>query len=199
MVFPIIVGAFSLFKLVQNIQTPVISSILVSLLGLAGVALFFSGKKPAGSLFYIWIISQLVTYQTPSFIYFTDQVSLFHLGMTFQSPNSVFAINFVPLFFFIGYRILKMYDLIGKNVSIRPFKADSPLTPIEGEISAIINRGKEGRWLKVDFQNDSQEPQSVLIKPKGDERFSKKKSILGFVNDFSGGQKFIDWGKVRLK
>lgn len=198
-IFPIIVGAFSLYTLVQNIQHPIISSLLVSLLGLVGVALFFLNKKIASGLFYVWIISQLVTYQTTGFAYFTDQVSLFHLGITFQSPNSVFAINFVPLFFFIGYRILKMYDLIGKKVSIKPFKADSPLTSIEGEISAIVNRGKEGRWLKVDFQNDQQESQSVLIKPKGDEHFSKKKSILGFVNDFSSGQKFIDWGKVRLK
>ena len=198
-IFPMIVGAFSLYTLVQNIQHPIISSLLVSLLGLVGVALFFLNKKIASGLFYVWIISQLVTYQTAGFAYFTDQVPLFRLGITFQSPNSVFAINFVPLFFFIGYRILKMYDLIGKKVSIKPFKADSLLTSIEGEISAIVNRGKEGRWLKVDFQNDRQESQSVLIKPKGDERFSKKKSILGFVNDFSGGQKFIDWGKVRLK
>lgn len=76
---------------------------------------------------------------------FTDQVSLLHLGMTFKSPDSIFATNFAPLFFFIGYRILKTYDLVGKKISIKPFKANSSLTSIEGE------------------------------------------------------QKFLDWGKVRLK
>lgn len=144
-VFPIIVGAFSLYTLLQNIQNPIISSLIVSLLGLAGTALFFMDKKIASSLFYVWIISQLVTYQTLDFTYFTDQVSLLHLGMTFKSPDSIFAINFAPLFFFIGYRILKTYDLVGKKISIKPFKADSSLTSIEGE------------------------------------------------------QKFLDWGKVRLK
>jgi hypothetical protein len=75
---------------------------------------------------------------------------------------------------------------------------DSLLTNIEGEISEVINRGKEGKWLKVDFQDNQQEIQSVLIKPKGEERFSKKKSILTFVNNYAGEQKFIDWGKARL-
>ena len=198
-VFPIIVGVFSLYTLSLNIQNPVISSIIVSILGLAGTTLFFLDKKIASSLFYVWIISQLVTYQSLDFTYFTDQVFILHLGMTFKSPDSVFTINFLPLFFFIGYRILKAYDLIGKKVSIKPFKADSSLSSIEGEISAVVNRGKNGRWLKVNFQNEEQELQSVMIKPKGEERFSKKKSILAFVNDAEGEQKFLDWGKVRLK
>ncbi len=199
LVFPIIVAAVSLYALLMNIQTGYIVSYLISGVGLTGSVLYLLSKKFATTLFYIWIVSQLLTIVTPGFIYYFYQPIDFLAGISFTSQGAKFTFNFLPLFYFIGYRILQMYDLIGKKISIKPFKADSLLTSIDGEISEIVNRGKNGRWLKVSFQNEKQELQSVLIKPKGEERFSKRKSIMAFVNDAEGEQKFLDWGKVRLK
>ena len=198
LVFPIIVGALSLLSIAQNFQTFYWTSIVVSLIGLAGTALFLLNNKFANNLFYGWIVLQLVTYSTADFTYFTNQLPFLHLGFSIKGATSTFVLNFAPMFFFIGHQLLKMYDLIGKKVSIRPIKADSILEAIEGEITAVVNLGSDGKWLKVDYvEASSNEMQSIIIKPKGDERFSRKKSILAFVKVASSHQ-FIDWGKVKL-
>lgn len=92
-----------------------------------------------------------------------------------------------------------MYDLIGQKVSIKPIKTDSNLKSIDGEITEIIDLNKDGKWFKVDFaENGNSEIKSVIIKPKGEERFSKKASIFAFVKESDGNRSFIDWGKVKL-
>lgn len=200
LVFPIIVGAVSLLTILMNIQTGYISSFVVSFIGLAGLALFLLDKKQATILFYIWIVAQLVTYISADFVYYVNQSLNVSIGFTFNTSHATFSINFVPLFYFIGYRLLKVYDLIGKKIIIRPMKADSAVKSIDGEISEIVNRGKEGKWLKIDFYSDDKDDlQSVLVKIKGDERISRKKFSMAFVNHSHGEQKFIDWGKVKLK
>lgn len=200
LVFPIIVGAISLGALIMNIQTGYITSYMVSLIGLAALALFLSGKKLATTLFYIWIVTQLLTVVTADFVYYTNQSFGISVGFTFESQGAKFSFNFIPFFYFIGYRIVQMYDLIGKKISIKPVKEDSRIGNMEGKISEIVNRGKQGKWMKVDFEvPDQAELQSVLVKVKEDERISNKKSVLAFINSFDGDQKFIDWGKVRLK
>jgi hypothetical protein len=177
-----------------------LTSVLLSLIGIVAVVLFLLDFKKVSFLFYIWIIAQLITYSTTSFNYVTNQFPYVSLGFTFHNADSIFAINFAPLFFFMGYRILKMYDLIGKKVSIKPIKTDSNLRSIEGEIVEIINRNKDGKWLKVGFMaNDSKETNYVMIKPKGEERFSRKNSIFAYVNECGERTNFIDWGKVKLK
>ena len=199
LIFPIIVGAVSLLTILLNIQTGYISSFLVSFIGLAGLALFLLDKKYTTVLFYIWIVAQVVTYASADFVYYANQSLNISIGFSFNTSNAAFSVNFVPLFYLIGYRLLKMYDLIGKKMSIKPVKADSTVKNIDGEISEIVNRGKEGKWLKVDFYtDDSDDLQSVLVKIKEDERISRKKFSLAFVNHSGGEQKFMDWGKVKL-
>lgn len=199
-IFPIIVGVLSLANILQNLQDFVLSSVLISLVGVAASVLFFLDFKKTSILFYVWIITQLITYSTPSFTYYTNQFPYITLGINFKGNDSLIAVNFAPLFFFIGYRLLKMYDLIGKKVSIKPIKADSHLKSIEGEITAVINRNKDGKWLKVAFVEEGNSGlQYVMIKPKGEERFSRKASILAFVNECGERTNFIDWGKVKLK
>lgn len=199
LIFPLVVGGVSLLNILRNFQEFYLTSIIVSLIGIGATVLFLLNFKKVSILFYVWIIAQLVTYSTSSFTYFTNQFPYVSLGLTFKNPNSVFAINFAPLFFFIGYRILKMYDMIGKKVSIKPIKAESNLRPIDGEIVGVINRNKDGKWLKVEyFTNETSEPHYVMIKPKGEEKFSKKASIFAFVNQCGEQTSFIDWGKVKL-
>lgn len=199
LIFPIIAGAVSLLTILTNIQTGYISTYIVSFIGLAGLALFLLDKKYAAILFYIWIVAQMITYVSLDFVYLGNQSLPFSIGFSFNTSNATFSLNFVPLFYLIGYRVLKMYDLIGKKISIRPIKADSAVKNTDGEISEIVNRGKEGKWLKVDFYTpDSDDLQSVLVKIKGDERISQKKFSLAFVNHSDGEQKFMDWGKVKL-
>lgn len=199
LIFPILVGVLSLFNILQNFNSFYLTSVLVSVVGLLATTLFFLDIKKASVLFYIWIIAQLITYTSTSFSYYTNQFPFISLGITFERVNSIFAINFAPLFFFIGYRLLKMYDLIGKKVSIKPIKVDSYLVPIEGEITEIIDRSKDGKWFKVEYlEGEDLEPKSVIIKPKGEERFSRKASIFAFVKESDGNNNFIDWGKVKL-
>lgn len=199
LIFPLIVGGVSLLSIFRNFQEFYLTSIAVSIIGLVAMALFFLDYKKVSVLFYVWIIAQLITYSTPSFTYFANQFPYVTLGMSFKNTNSVFTINFAPLFFFMGYRILKMYDMIGKKVSIKPIKAESNLRSIDGEIVGVINRNKDGKWMKVEyFTNETNEPQYVMIKPKGEERFSKKASIFAFVNQCGEQTTFIDWGKVKL-
>ena len=200
LIFPLIVGGVSLLNILQNFQEFYLTSVIVSLIGIGATVLFLLDFKKVSILFYVWIIAQLVTYSTSSFTYFANQFPHVSLGLTFKNPNSVFAINFSPLFFFLGYRILKMYDMIGKKVSIKPIKAESNLKAIEGEIVGVINRNKDGKWMKVEyFTNEINEKQYVMIKPKGEERFSRKSSIFAFVNQCGDQTNFIDWGKVKLK
>jgi hypothetical protein len=199
LVFPIIVGVLSLSNIFRNFQDFYLTSFLVSVIGLGGVVLFLLNNKKASILFYVWIISQIITFSNVGFTYYTEQSPNISLGMNFQGKNSIFSINFLPLFYFIGYRLIKMYDLIGQNVSIRPIKAESNLKPIKGTISEIINLNKDGKWFKVDYlENKNSEVKSVIIKPKGEERFSKKSSIFAFVKESDGNRSFIDWGKVKL-
>lgn len=200
LIFPLIVGGVSLLNILRNFQEFYLTSVIVSVIGIGATALFFIDFKKVGILFYLWIIAQLITYSAPSFTYFANQFPYVSLGLTFKNPNSVFVVNLAPLFFFIGYRIVKMYDMIGKKVSIKPIKADSNLTPIDGEIVGVINRNKDGKWMKVEyFTNETNEPQYVMIKPKGEERLSRKTSIFAFVNQCGEQTTFIDWGKVKLK
>lgn len=200
LIFPIVVGGVSLLNIIRNFQEFYLTSIIVSIIGLGAMVLFFLNFKKVSILFYVWIILQLFTYATHSFTYFTNQFPYVNLVISFKNTNSVFIINFVPLFFFLGYRILKLYDLIGNKVSIRPIKADSNLEAIDGEIVEVINRNKNGKWMKVEyFKKDTNEPQYVMIKPKGEERFSKKTSIFAYVNQCGEQTNFIDWGKVKLK
>ncbi len=199
LIFPIIVGVLSLLNIFRNFQEFYFTSIIVSLIGLVGTTLFLLNNKKAGVLFYLWIVLQLVTYSTNGFTYLTNQFPNISLSITFQGSTSIFAVNFLPLFYFIGYRLLKMYDLIGRTVSIKPIKSDSNLIPIDGEITEIINRNKDGKWFKVEYIEDGNfEPKSVIIKPKGEERFSRKTSIFAFVKESDGNNNFIDWGKVKL-
>jgi hypothetical protein len=200
LIFPVIVGGVSLLNILRNFQEFYLTSVIVSLIGIAATVLFLLDFKKVSVLFYIWIIAQLITYSTNTFTYFTNQFPYVTLGLTFKNPNSVFAINFAPLFFFIGYRILKMYDMIGKKVSIKPINAESNLKPIDGEIVGVIKRNKDGKWMKVEyFTNETNDPLYVMIKPKGEERFSRKASIFAFVNQCGDQTNFIDWGKVKLK
>lgn len=197
-IFPIIVGVLSAINILQNIQAFYWTSVVVSLIGLTGTGLFFLNNKKAGILFYVWIVLQLVTYSNEQFTYFTNQFPYISIGFTFRGTHTLFALNFLPFFYFIGYRLLQMYDLIGKKVSIKPIKAESGLKAMEGEIIAIMNRN-DGKWLKVKLSDDgSPEQKLVIIKPKGEERFSRKSSILAFVKEGSGDYPFIDWGKVKL-
>lgn len=100
----------------------------------------------------------------------------------------------------MGYRILRIYDVVGKKISIKPIKVDSNLEPIEGEIIEVLDRDKQGKWFKVAYvTNASSEQNFVMIKPKGDERLSRKNSILALVNACGEKTHFIDWGKVKLK
>lgn len=200
LIFPIIVGVLSFINILRNIQEFYLSSVLISLVGLAAVVLFYLDNKKATSLFYVWILAQVVTYQTTSFTYFTNQLPQFSLGLDFNGNDSVFAINFAPLFFLIGYRVLKMYDLVGKMVSILPIKANSALDKLEGEIVEVISIQSSGKWFKVQyFKEGNPEPQFVMIKPKGQEQFSLKNSVVAFVNEPGEVTKFIDWGAVKLR
>ncbi len=200
LIFPIIVGALSLLNILRNFQDFYLTSILVSLVGIVATVLFFLDIKKASILFYVWIVAQIITYSSTSFTFYTNQFPYISLGLSFKIENSLLILNFVPLFFFIGYRILKMSDLIGKKVSIRPIKTDSNLKSIDGEITEIIKTNKDGKWLKVTyFEDGNSEQKFVMIKPKGEERFSRKTSIFAFVNEFGERTNFIDWGKVKLK
>ena len=198
LIFPILVGGISALNILRNFQDFYLTSILVSIIGLIGTLLFFKNNKFKDVFFYSWILLQLITYSNSSFTYFTNQFPYISLSMSFNGTKSIFAINFVPLFYFIGFSILKMYDLIGKTVSVKPIKAESNLVSMEGEIVEIIKNNKDGNWYKVNLGEQS-DLKSILIKPKGPERFSSKKSILAFVKEGEGTKSFIDWGKVKIK
>lgn len=199
LIFPVIVGSISLINILRNLQEFYLTSVIVSIIGIIATILFILDLKKTSVLFYVWILLQLVTYSSSSFTYLTNQLPYITLGFNFKNTNSLFTLNFAPLFFFIGYRILKINDLIGKKVSIKPVKADSELKTIEGEIIGVIK--KDGKWLKVEYTtNEAKEPQYVMIKQKnGEEKFSSKSSIIAFVNHCGAQTNFIAWGKVKLK
>ena len=199
LIFPIIVSAISVLNIARNLQDFYLTSVLVSVIGIAAAILFLFDKKGAPALFYTWIILQLVTYVTMDFAIVTNQLPEIHLGLNFSGPSSIVSINFAPLFYFIGYRLLLAFDVIGKELLIGPIKEGSPLEKMSGKIVEYVTIGSDGKWYKVKLENDD----IVFVKQKtSGERLSNKKAILVFVKKFDSElnkYQFIDWGKARLK
>lgn len=200
LIFPIFIAATSLMNIVHNFKVFFWSSILISIVGLAGSALFFMNIKKASIFFYIWILAQFITLLTHSFSYVTNQIPYYFFGLTFGNSSFILVINFTPILLLIGYELLKMNDFVGKGISIRPIKADSPLKPIEGEITGIVNRNMDGKWFKVTYMEKGQpDIQNVLIKSKDSQRLSRNNAILVHVNHSTDQMETIDLGKAKLK
>ena len=199
LLFPFFVAVLSLIGVLRNFEDFNLLSLLVSIMGAIAVILFIKNNRKASKVFFFWIIVQLISFRVGSFTYLTNQLPEIILGINSKGSRSFFSINFLPIFYLLGYRVMKRYELVGKQVSILPIKENAAFTKIEGEIVEIMPIKDDGKWLKVQFFNEGDsEPRFVMIKPKGQEQFSHKNAIVAFVHESGDMSAFIDWGSVKL-
>lgn len=108
------------------------------------------------------------------------------------------------------YKYMYAKKIIGKTVSIKPFKKNSKLLhfgQIELEVTDLIKKGNDENWLVVPLKaeviigNDSFD--FLIISPKSvDDNFNNKKAVVSWVragNDINpNATVFIDWGLVQV-
>lgn len=196
-IFPIIVAVLSVLNIIRNLQEFYVSSVLVSLVGILAVVLFLTNKNYSKPLFLFWILAQLITIVAVNFTILTNQFPQFSFDIKFSGSAYFFAINFVPLFYFIGFNSLNFTNIIGKRVLLKPIKDGSSLEETEGEIVEYIEFAGVQKWYKVEV-NDAQ---TLYFRAKDEEDFKRKSPVVVEVKYFDAVTEslvFISWAKLKF-
>lgn len=218
-IFPFLVVGLSLVSLTNHTTNPFAMANLLSLIGIAGMVLYFKKNDQFKKLIYIWIIAQLVVidreildsttgnwYSKP----FWDLTQVFSvkLGLKFQTDTNKFGLNLniIALFHFGLLKILEVSNLIGKQLTFKQIRAESALaefSPLTGTVIQRVTLSKEKDWLlilltsKINFDDEIIE--YVLVKSKNGEVITPKlKRQIVYVrqvidlNDITEGDNDID-------
>ncbi len=207
-IFPIAVIGFS----VLNISNQTIShtgqyinypSIIISILGIIGGALYFAKNKLYSKFIYIWAVTQAIvlTSYVPDIqlqqmverpFWNVYQVLNLTVGFNWESKNNtsyLLHFNFASIIFIGFAQILYSRSLYGTKINLRPFKADSSLKtllPTTATIEKRITLSKDKTWLLIHFdKKDSSSPiEYALIRSKEEGetiRPTKKNQIVHFL------------------
>ncbi|MBK9513432.1 MAG: hypothetical protein IPO05_07330 [Flavobacteriales bacterium] len=127
-VLPGIATVFSALALYNYSDLSNISSLIVSLVGIAAGVLFFKGNALYRPMLLVWIYAQFpaISMNTPAGVQpllDAGQILTFKVGITLS--GIVFKVNLVPFAFLALYRFLLMASLVGKRATISSFGADS--------------------------------------------------------------------------
>lgn len=143
-------------------------SLILSAVGIVGVALFAFEKKIYRTVLILWIILQLVIVKkyvlqagsySEEWIWNLSQGVEFWWGLYFggrKETTGVF-INFLPIAYFFLLRALEISRLNGKTVTILPFRGSErvgDVFPLEGEIMDKLKIGEENNWMLVRLKNE---------------------------------------------
>lgn len=176
-----------------------LTTLLVSIFGLVAAVLYFARDKNYVLLFYIWSAVQLITFETENFHWVTYQFTTLNLSLILNGEHSLFQINFLPILFLVFARFALMQELVGKTISIEPVQQDGSLPSVEVKVVEVLNLDSDGRWLKVEYTAaDTGEKMYWMIRPKGEESFSKKKTIVAHVNAVGYETQFLGWAWARI-
>lgn len=179
-VFPIIVILFSIFNISSHLSDIVSFSVLVSLLGIVGAALFFLKHSIAPKIIYAWIILQIVVVE-PNFNLTQGLTFYFFLGIDNHSIN----INVVALLMLGAARILATAGLAGKMVTVYQFRESElgNVFPVTGTLIKRVKLEGEKNWLLAHLTNpvtyNNKPVYYVLIRRKDGKtlKLSKEKQI----------------------
>ncbi len=205
LILPIIILVLSILNITNYLDFSNIISLLVSLLGFAGIAMFFTKKGNYNLLFQIWILSQFILIykenvqalqngvqiltETP--IFMTSQFFKLSFGLNLGLKGGTILhidFNFIPLFYFGLYKITATTALIGKRIRLARVKRDTKYKndlPVCGTISQRVEVEKEKDWLLVKLETSLEigniQTNKVLIHPKEKENYKKKKGIISYI------------------
>ncbi len=212
-VLPGIATVFSALALYNYSDLSNISSLIVSLVGIAAGVLFFKGNALYRPMLLVWIYAHFpaISMNTPAGVQpllDAGQILTFKVGITLS--GIVFKVNLVPFAFLALYRFLLMASLVGKRATISSFGADSKFgdgLPMEGIITRSFDLGDDKNWVMVeldkDLLNGSNSYRHVLLKSKEGELMKpgmKVVSHLRLVADETAHEKFpfMDWVFVQV-
>jgi len=165
----LIIGLLSVGNILLQLKVGNNLSIINSIIGLAGVTLFFLQKDTFKYLIWIWIAAQVIiinetivdavthTYNTKD-IFNLAQLFQLKLGFSISGTHNQFSINFnllVILYFFL-FRKLKITALVGKSFRILILKGNHNITFDEGlyvTLKKRLNIGDDENWLLGDLSS----------------------------------------------
>lgn len=200
-IFPVIVLAASIINLYHQIQSVVIPSVFVSIVGIAGVWLFYKNNRYFKPLFFVWILVQLLIIDKETFlspgvsihkVYWdvTQGINL-KLGFTVASFSSKTTVhlNILSIVYLLVFRLLRISSLVGTKLTFSKFKSDSVFSDVFPVTGTIINRVEvagDKDWLLVTLDRpvmyDEKQIFSVIVKRKDGEilKPSKANQIIYF-------------------
>lgn len=192
---------------IVNLSNPLELSSIVSLAGIVGAILYFTGNSFASRILYGWVMVQIVIIQP-----FLDlsQVFNFTLGVTFNDGEGGIFINIVAIAMLGFVKYLEAARAVGQIVKIHEFREGGMegILPLEGVVSARMDFTTENNWLLVKpyapFVYDGETISHVLIKRKDGKALKRKtENQLVFLRLFTGTENnaggdigsypFIDW------
>ncbi|UOK41635.1 MULTISPECIES: hypothetical protein [Flavobacterium] len=209
-ILPIIIILLSVMNISNHTDDLISLSVLNSLIGIIGSALFFLKKPISTRLIYTWIVAQILIIDP---IFDLSQGFNFKFGFTLglKSGDVGLNINILAILMLGFIKILEAANLIGKRITLKNFR-DNELEyifPINGTITERISLENEKNWLLVELDNsfsyDGQNINKILTKRKDDKTIKlKAKNQISFLrivlneNDLTNTSDkskfpFIDW------
>lgn len=184
-IFPVIVLVASIYNLYTQAFHLNIPSLVIAIIGLAGVWLFYRNDKYYLLLFLIWILPQLLIIDNinrlPSGVsvynvYWdvTQGVNLkFGFSVDSSFSKTTVHINILAIIFLVVFRLLRISSLIGTKLTFYKFKEDSVFAdvfPVTGSVIKRIEVAGEKDWLLVTLDKpiiyNEKQIFSVIIKRK---------------------------------
>ncbi|MBS3913772.1 MAG: hypothetical protein KG003_04690 [Bacteroidetes bacterium] len=198
---PIVVVIVSVINIFQHIQNLICVSNLISLVGVAAAASYFSNLRIHKTLIYIWIIAQAIIIErsimdgnTGLWVYrpIWDASQIFDLRFGFYWVKAEYAFgikfNFLVIGYLAFYRIIEVSSLKGRRIVFDKFRNDGELAdffPMYGIVNKRIVISNEENWVLVDleetFPYDGRPISQILMKSKdGNSVNLRKKELVHF-------------------
>ncbi len=144
------------------------ASFLNSLLGIIGAIFYMRNKKWSANLLLFWAVSQIVIIEP-----YWNSAQVYNLGFETQfkmrnQSNFSIQLNILGIVY-LGYvKLVLLNNLIGSEISLKPFRTDSflhSILPAAFNIDRIVQLDDEKDWfLLKEINTDS--PIYGLVKPK---------------------------------
>ncbi|MDH7447826.1 hypothetical protein [Aquimarina sp. 2201CG14-23] len=208
---------------------------MTTIIGLIGVAIFFLKKGNPNLFFKIWVFSQFPAVyseniellengirffkETP--ILNTNQIINLKLGLNFGIGNNTnlhIGIYLIPLAYLGIYKLTVVSHLVNKEIEFFPIKNETEFEnrfPINGRVLKRVELGREKDWLLIECDDeisiDNIKTKNVLIKPKDEKTFGKKKNIVSYLRlvkenmetpdviNHKDEYPFYEWMSIKLK
>ena len=235
LILPILIILLSFVNFSGYITSVNLFALIVTVIGLIGVILYFLKKGNPNLMFKIWMFSQFPAIYSENIItnndgtYITKETAIFNMeqflsfsiGIDLElRSGTILNLGFylIPLAYIGIYKLTIASHFVDKVIEFSPIKNETQFVnqfPINGKIIKRIELNKEKDWLLVEcdeeLQIDEIKSKNVLIKPKEEKTFKRKKRVISYlriakvdleipdiintIEDYP----FYEWVKIKVK